>query len=274
MRCDVASLLFGRHAVVLAIRLRWPCIAITGFGAMGAVIAIFVRHWASGGLGQHALSYKWPLWLQIWMAVGWWLNVCVQLLWVASLQREIAWMALKQASTLWVVAMTLLWVGGWVHHWEFGVHLDTWVGLPAYVGCLLFFPLVAMADALPPALRIPVLRGAGPLAISATGAVALVLRLPTADNTPGALVWASMGTETVTNLHAIMLSGTVLTALLIEGVLSAWLWPKRLAFIVNAVKITEVVARAAAPPSATVSVAPEPQSFGVVATSIFTGVVV
>ena len=118
------------------------------------------------------------------------------------------------------------------------------------------------------------MRGAGPLAISATGAVALVLRLPTAGKPPGELVWAIMGTETATNLQAIILSGTVLTALLIEGVLSAWLWPKRLAFIVNAVQITEVGARAAAPPSPTVSAAPQPRSLGVFPTSILTGVVV
>ncbi len=79
---------------------------------------------------------------------------------------------------------------------------------------LLFFQIpMADSDALSPALRVPVLRGAGPLAISATGAVALVLRLPTAGKPPGELVWAIMGTETVTNLNlqAIMLAGQYCT---------------------------------------------------------------
>ena len=64
--------------------------------------------------------------------------------------------------------------------------------LPLHVGIPLLFPLVAMADALPPKLRLSVLRFLGPL----------VLRLPSAEDTPGKLVWTVMGTDTVTNLQA------------------------------------------------------------------------
>ena len=43
------------------------------------------------------------------------------------------------------------------------------------------------------------------------GAIALVLRLPTAENTPGKLVWTVMGTDTVTILQALTYSATVMT---------------------------------------------------------------
>jgi hypothetical protein len=181
------------------------------------------------------------------------------------MQREIAWMALKQASTLWVIAMTAVFVAAAVSLHEFGVHRSTWVDLPAYVGCELFFPLIAMADALPPKLRLPVLRFLGPFAFGAAAAIALVLRLPTAEDTPGELVWTIMGTDTVTNLQALTYSSTVLTVLLAEGVVTSWVFPNRLAFIQMSVDVAECAASAAAPqrppstaPAASASVAPYP----------------
>jgi hypothetical protein len=147
------------------------------------------------------------------------------------MQREIAWMALKQAWTLWIIAITGIFVAALVSLYKFGLHRSTWVDLPAYVGCALFFPLVAMADALPPKLRLPVLRFLGPFASGAAASVALVLRLPTAEGTPGKLIWTVMGTDTVMNLEALTYSATVLTVLLAEGVLSSWVSPNRLAFI-------------------------------------------
>ena len=75
-------------------------------GATVPTLLTFAVHWASGRLGQFALAYEWPLWLEVWNCVGWWLCVCVLLLGFTSMQRDIAWMALKQASTLWVIAMT------------------------------------------------------------------------------------------------------------------------------------------------------------------------
>jgi hypothetical protein len=68
-----------------------------------------------------------------------------------------------------------------------------------------------MADALPPKLRLRILRFLGPLALGSVAAIVLVLRLPTAEGTPGKLVWTVMGTDTVTNLQAIMLSGQYCT---------------------------------------------------------------
>jgi hypothetical protein len=96
---------------------------------------------------------------------------------------------------------------------------------------ILFFPLIAMADALPPAVRLSVLRLVGPTALAAVSAVALVLRLPTAEATPGKLVWTVMGTDTMTNLQVITFSGTLIGAMLAEGVLKAWCFPNELAFI-------------------------------------------
>jgi hypothetical protein len=203
----------------------------------------------------------------VWICVGWWLTVCVLLLWFASMQRVIAWMALRQVTTLWIIAMTGALVAGFVSLFEFGVQRSKWVGMPVYVGCALFFPLVAMADALPPKLRLPVLRFLGPFAFGAAGAIALVLRLPTAEDTPGKLVWTVMGTDTVTNLQVVTYSATVLTVLLAEGVVKSWVFPSSLAFIQTSLGVAECAAGfagAAAPqvpstaPAATASVAPYP----------------
>ena len=172
-------------------------------------------------------------------------------------------MALKQVATLWVIAMTAVFVAALVSLHEFGVHRSTWVVLPVYIGLSLFFPLIAMADALPPKLRLPVLRFLGPFALGATATVALALRLPTAEDTPGELVWTVMGTDTVTNLQALTYSSSALTVLLAEGVLSSWLFPNRLAFIQASWKVAECVNVAAVAPgrtarAASASVAPYP----------------
>jgi hypothetical protein len=254
----------GRSAAALAIRLRWVGVVIGILGGAVPILVILAVHWASGGLGQFALAYEWPLSLEVWYCVGWWLIVCVLLLWFASMQREIAWMALKQVSTLWIIAMTGVVVAAFVSQQEFGVHRSTWVNLPVYVGGALFFPLVAMADALPPKLRLPVLRFLGPTALGAAAAVSLVLRLPTAEDTPGELVWTVMGTDTVTNLQALTYSTTVLTVLLAKGVVKGWVSPNRLAFIQTSLDVAERVSCAAvvqgppAAPGSSASVAPHP----------------
>ena len=78
--------------------------------------------------------------------------------------------------------MTGIFVAGLISLYEFGIHR---INLPLYVALALYFPLVTMADALPPGLRLPVLRFAGPFALGCMAAVSLVLRLPTAEGTPG-----------------------------------------------------------------------------------------
>ena len=273
---DLASLVCCRSAAALAIRLRWPCIAIAALGATVPALLILSVHWANGGLGQFAFAYAWPLWLEVWLCVGWWLSVGVLFLWYASMQREIAWMALKQVSTMWIIAMTGVWVAAFVSLWELGVRRSTWVVLPVYIGCALFFPLIAMADALPPKLRLHALRFLGPFALGCVAANALLLRLPTAEDTPGKLVWTVMGTDTVTNLQAITYSATVVTVLLAKGILRAWVFPDQLAFVQASLCVTELAADAAvsrdpitpraptafssaqAPPGASASVAPHP----------------
>ena len=248
---DLARMVCGRSATALVIRLRWLFVTVAIFGAAVPVILIFGMHWASGGLGQFALAYERPLWLEVWTCVGMWLCVCVMLLAYSSMQREIAWMALKQVSTLWIIAIAGVFVAALASLYEFGVHRSTWFDLSTYVVCALFFPLIALADALPPKLRLPVLRVLGPFALGATAAVALVLRLPAASDTPGELAWTVMGTDTVTNLQALSYSATVLAVLLAEGVLCAWVFPTELAFITDAVQIADH--NTPEPPSAMVS---------------------
>jgi hypothetical protein len=267
---DAASLVCCRSAAAMAIRLWWPCVAIGVLGAAVPQILLFAVHWANGGLGQFSLAYVSPLWLEVWICVGYWLFAGVLLLWYASMQREIAWMALKQVSTMWIVAMTGVFVAGLISHQEFGVHRSTWVVLPVYIACALLFPLAAMADALPPKVRLRVLRVGAPFGVGCMTIIAVVLRLPTAEGTPGKLVWTVMGTDTVTNLQAITYSATVMALLLAKGALRAWMFPDQLAFIQTSLCVAELAADAAvswgprAPPTAvalpgaSASVAPHP----------------
>jgi hypothetical protein len=158
-----------------------------------------------------------------------------------SLQRELAWIAFKQPSTLWIIAMCGLWGAGFVSLHDFGIQRSTWVTVPLHVTPMLFFPLVAMADAMPPAVRLLVLRFISLAVLGAVATVGVVLRLPTAEGTPGKLVWTVMGTDTVTNLQAITYSATVIAVLLTEGVLMAWLFPSELSFIKPRIVMTLVL---------------------------------
>jgi hypothetical protein len=269
---DLASLVCGRSAAALVIRLRWPCVAITVLGTAVPTLLIFTLHWANGGLGQFAMAFAWPLWLEVWICAGYWLSACVFVLLYASMQRKIAWMALMQFSTLWVVAMTSVLVAGLINFYEFGVQRSTWDNVPVYVFIALCFPMFAMADALPPKLRLRILRFGAPFALACMAAIAIVLRLPTAEGTPGKLVWTVMGTDTVTNLQAITYSATVMTVLLTKGVLRAWAFPDQLAFIGTRLCIAELAAdapssegpralhanSAATAPNALASIAPHP----------------
>ena len=177
-----------------------------------------------------------------------------------SLQRELAWIALKQPSTLWIIAMCGLWGAGFVSLHDFGIQRSTWVTVPLHVTPMLFFPLVAMADAMPPAVRLSVLRYLGLVCLGGTGMIAIALRLPTAEQTPGKLVWTVMGTDTVTNLQVATYSATVIAVLLAEGVMRAWVFPNELAFIRTSVRFR---VRAAASAGATVAAATSPASSAV-----------
>ena len=243
---DLASVVCGRSAAALAIRLRWLGVSIWVLGACSPILVMFAMHWATGGLGEFALAYTWPPWLEVWTCVGWWLFVGMLLLWFASMQREIAWMALKRFSTVWIIIMTGLFVAAHVSVHDFGVSHAPWFVLPLHIGVALFVPLVAMADALPPKLRLPILRYCAPFMIGCAGTIAVVLRLPTAKDTPGILVWAVMGIDTVTNLQALAYSTTVITLLLAEGILNAWVFPNELAFIQTSLCIAELAGGAPA----------------------------
>jgi len=158
---DLASLVFGRAAAPLVVRLRWVLAVIASLGAPTPTIVTFAVHWASGGVGQFAIAYEWPLWLEVWWCVGWWVTLVVVVLLYGSLQRELAWIAFKQPSTLWIIAMCGLWGAGFVSLHDFGIQRSTWVTVPLHVTPMLFFPLVAMADAMPPAVRLSAIPRAG-----------------------------------------------------------------------------------------------------------------
>ncbi len=267
---DLASLACGRSAAALAIRLRWQSVAIATLGAVASTAAVIIVHWANGGVGQFAFAYSWPLWVEVWNGVGFWVSMLPVLLWYSSMQRQLVWMALKQPSTLWIIAITVVWVAAWASLYSDGVHQSTWVTVPICIDLLLFFPLIAMADALPPKLRLCVLRYLGPAVCGCTAIIALTLRLPAAENTPGLVVWSVMGTDTVTNLQALTYSSTVMTLLLTKGVLRAWILPDQLAFITTTLRLATMTgasasdgpqesgARIAVGPMARSSIAPHP----------------
>ena len=140
--------------------------------------------------------------------------------------------------------MSGVWTAALASIYEFGVQRSTWVGLPVYITLLVFFPLVAMADALPPKLRLTFLRFGALFGLAGTAIVTLGLRLPTAEGTPGELLWTGMGIDTVTNLQALTYSSTVMVVLLSKGVLRAWVYPDRLAFIQTSLYIAESAAGA------------------------------
>jgi hypothetical protein len=83
--------------------------------------------------------------------------------------------------------MTCVLVAGDAHNLTVALQRELWIDL------LLFFPLVAMADALPPGLRVYVLRYLVSGAMSLLAFLALALRLPMAADTPGCVQRGVMG---------------------------------------------------------------------------------
>jgi hypothetical protein len=104
---------------------------------------------------------------------------------------------------------------------------------PQHVGlagvCRAIAPLPACRDGRRTASQAAVARPALFRAVRVRGGatVALVLRLPTAEGTPGKLIWTIMGTDTATNLQALTYSSSALMVLLAEGVLNGWVFPNR-----------------------------------------------
>jgi hypothetical protein len=167
--------------------------------------------------------------------VGLWVAVVIALFHYAPLlQRDIAsaWMVLRTPATLWIFAMTGLFVASLVSimTYELDRVIALPVDIPVYIFCSLFFPLVAMADALPPRLRISFHRigGVGTMLILTT--IGVVLRLPAALYTPGDSKWAVLGVETVSSLYVLQYSTAVLGLLIARGVLYTLIWPSRLAY--------------------------------------------
>ena len=228
---DVASLVFGVSVADLAVRFRWPCIALAIVGGVAPIMVVFWAHWARGGWGEYALAYPRPYWNDLWQAAGVWATVPVLLLWFGSLQKDVAWLALKQPSTWWVTLMAAVFTAGDASHLTFALQRELWIDLPVYICCMLIFPLVAMADALPPGLRLPMLRFAGTGLMGLMAVMAVLPRLPSAADAPGCVLWAVLGVDMITNIQASAYSSTVLVALLAEGSAHAWMWPNQLAFI-------------------------------------------
>ena len=89
--------------------------------------------------------------------------------------------------------MTCVFVAGDAHNLTIALQRELWIDLPVYIALLLFFPLVAMADALPPGLRVYVMRYLVSGVMSLLALLALALRLPAAAGTPGCVQRGGMG---------------------------------------------------------------------------------
>ena len=237
---NIASLLSGVPVGGLVARLRWPCIILLIFSVCPPCILIFALHWATpGGLGEFALAYPIPLWVEVWNATGYWCALLVVLLWYASLQRDVVWMACQEPAMWYIFFMSAVFSASLASLEETGVHRSTWVFLPTYLAIPPFFTLIVLSDALPFSLRLITLRFGVLFVFSLVAIVAVVVRLPTAASTPGLLLWGVFGFEPVTNLEAMAISTGVLAALLAQGAVSAWLWPGEMAFVSNYVTIVE-----------------------------------
>jgi hypothetical protein len=172
-------------------------VSVILLGYIAPVLLVFVVDWINEGAGRLSLAYPRPFWLDIWGCVGLWVAVVIALFHYALLQRDIAWMVLRTPATLWIFAMTGLFVASLVSIMTY--ELDRVIALPVYIPfyifCSLFIPLVAMADAVPPRLRVLFHRigGVGTMLILTT--IGVVLRLPAALHTPGDSKWAVLGVE-------------------------------------------------------------------------------
>jgi hypothetical protein len=114
---------------------------------------------------------------------------------------------------------------------SFGCGKPLYFTLPVYVGHALFFPLIAMADALPRSLRLVVLRFFGPAAVAVLGGIAIWLQLPAAAHAPGVRTLTVLGVETISNLNCLSKAATILLILVAKGVLRGWLYPENLSFL-------------------------------------------
>ena len=236
---DLACLVIGRTLVPIvdsrAFRLVFFPVMLLTWSSECLQILL-----ADCDLGQFSWAYPVPLWMDVYRTLAYvcWMPSLVFL--YGAMQRRIISRALRQTSTIWIIITTAAFVISHVSYLTFGpLRRSLWLDLPRYMAWTLWFPAVALSDALPGTLRIHVLRWAGVLILTITASICLFLRLPSTP-LPGLQLCTVMGVEEVTHYDVELKSSTILTLLLARGVLKAWVKPRQLAFIGGALVAREV----------------------------------
>ena len=135
--------------------------------------------------GDFALSYPSPLAHDIWRATSYWLCIIAVLLNVVSMQAQIAGILIRNPHTLLVIVISLVWTASLVKLWSWELERNLLLDLPRYVCHALIWPIIRMADALPPKVRSIVLRYFSMASSIPLVLIAVWLRLPRAPLAPG-----------------------------------------------------------------------------------------
>ena len=230
---DLLSFCGARSQALWVTRQRWRFVALAFVGVVLPELLQFV--FADCAFGEFVIAYPSPLWLDTWKSVGYSVGVVLLCLCYSALQRQLLSRVFWMPSTFWILTVSLLLVACEVSLLSFGIGKPLYLTLPVYVGHALFFPLIAMGDALPHSLRLVVLRFFGPAAVSVLACLAIWLQLPAAARAPGSFALTVMGVETLTNLNCLSKAATVLLILVAKGVVRSWLYPDQLSFLRSAI---------------------------------------
>ena len=228
---DLASALCG-HTASRLVATRWFRLTFTATVCFGALLPEALQVvLADCEFGQLPWLYPVPFWLDLWRCLGYWAASPFYFPLFGAMQRELLLKSLSQMSSVWIIVVTCGYISALVSLFTVGLGRSIWLDLPRYAVLLVFFPFMALSDALPEVVRRDVIRYAGAAACVIMATIVTFLNLPWAADAPGIQMWAVMGVESVTNLNMSPKCASILTLLLLRGVVSAWVWPNRLAFI-------------------------------------------
>jgi hypothetical protein len=118
---DLVSVVCGRSLVEITAprRLRGIPMLVFFFGAFVPTVVLHVMTWMNEP-GKFAFTAERPLWLDIWLCVGYSAVFGFMLLYMWSLQRTLFLLALAESSTQWCIIMSAVAIGGNVSALSFG----------------------------------------------------------------------------------------------------------------------------------------------------------
>jgi hypothetical protein len=180
--------------------------------------------------GDFALSFPSPAAHDIFRAMSYWLCIVALFLNIASLQAQLASMVIRTPHTIFVIGLSALWVTSLGLLWSGELERSLLLDFPRYVCHALMWPIVSMSDALPPKVRIFVLRYFCLAASLPMFGIAVSLRLPRASFAPGNERLRVIGMIFPSALELMSMCSVLLGLLLLEGVWRAWVHSDELAY--------------------------------------------